>query len=92
LGSELERWSQSIIDLGEYLKVIIGDVLIACSFVSFVGPFNKKFRDMIIYDNFVLFCKENKIPMGKNPNPIALLCDEAEIAGWNTYGLPPDIV
>jgi dynein heavy chain len=28
LGSELDRWTQSIIDLGEYLKVIIGDVLL----------------------------------------------------------------
>jgi dynein heavy chain, axonemal len=58
LGSELERWSQSIIDLGEYLKVIIGDVLLACSFVSFVGPFNKKFRDEIVFDNFVHYCRE----------------------------------
>lgn len=45
LGSELDRWSQSIIDLGEYLKLIIGDVLLASAFVSYVGPFNKQFRD-----------------------------------------------
>ena len=45
LGSEQERWSQSIIDLGEYLQVIIGDVLLASAFVSYVGPFNKTFRD-----------------------------------------------
>jgi len=57
LGTELERWSQSIIDLTEYLKVIIGDVLLASAFVSYVGPFNKKFRDMIIKDNFVEFFK-----------------------------------
>jgi dynein heavy chain len=41
LGAEQERWAQSIIDLGELLKVIIGDVLLASSFVSYVGPFNK---------------------------------------------------
>lgn len=41
LGSEQERWSQSIIDLGEYLEVVIGDVLMASAFVSYVGPFNK---------------------------------------------------
>jgi len=54
LGSEQERWSQSIIDMGELLKVIIGDVLLASSFVSYVGPFNKSFRDKILAD-FVLF-------------------------------------
>lgn len=41
LGSEQDRWSQSIIDLGQYLQVIIGDVLLASAFVSYVGPFNK---------------------------------------------------
>ena len=45
LGSELDRWSQSIIDIGELLNVIVGDVLLASAFVSYVGPFNKKFRD-----------------------------------------------
>ena len=41
LGSEQDRWAQSIIDIGELLKVIIGDVLLASAFVSYVGPFNK---------------------------------------------------
>lgn len=30
--------------------------------------------------------------MGTNINPVSLLCDEATVAGWNTYGLPPDVV
>lgn len=55
LGAEQERWAQSIEDLGELLKVIIGDVLLASAFVSYVGPFNKKFRDAIIIDNFIPF-------------------------------------
>lgn len=41
LGSEQDRWSQSIIDLGDQLGYIIGDVLLASAFVSYVGPFNK---------------------------------------------------
>jgi dynein heavy chain len=45
LGSEQERWAQSIIDIGDLIKVIIGDVLLASAFVSYVGPFNKVFRD-----------------------------------------------
>ena len=92
LGSELDRWSQSIIDLTEYLKVIIGDVLLASAFVSYVGPFNKKFRDKIIYDNFIHFFKENNIPISNNVNPLDILTDEATIAGWNTMSLPPDQV
>jgi len=45
LGSEQERWSQSIVDIGDLIQVIIGDVLLASAFVSYVGPFNKIFRD-----------------------------------------------
>jgi dynein heavy chain len=92
LGAELDRWTQSILDLSEYLKVIIGDVLLASAFVSYVGPFNKKFRDMIVYENFVEFFKTNNIPMSATPNPLIILTDEAKIAGWNTFGLPPDQV
>lgn len=91
LGSELDRWSQSIIDLTEYLEVIIGDVLLASAFVSYVGPFNKRFRDRIIND-FVAFFSKNGIPMSPTPNPLVVLTDEATIAGWNNFGLPPDKV
>lgn len=91
LGSEQERWAQSIIDLGEYLKVIIGDVLLASSFVSYVGPFNKAFRDNIIQD-FVKFFKSNNIPFSPEANPVKVLTDEATIAGWNNCALPPDRV
>jgi dynein heavy chain len=47
---------------------------------------------MIVYDNFVEFFKTNNIPMSPNSNPLTILTDEATVAGWNTYGLPPDNV
>jgi dynein heavy chain len=78
--------------LGEYLQVVIGDVLLASAFVSYVGPFNKSFRDKIINDNFVEFFKKNNIPMSPAANPLLVLSDEATVAGWNNFGLPPDRV
>ena len=69
LGAEQERWSQSIIDLGDYLQIVIGDVLLASAFVSYVGPFNKQFRDAIINDNFIPFFEANNIPKSADPNP-----------------------
>jgi dynein heavy chain len=78
LGSESERWSQAIITLGDQLQVIIGDVLLASSFVSYVGPFNKKFRDIITNNKFVEFFIKNKIPMSPGtPDPLSILTDEA---------------
>jgi dynein heavy chain len=92
LGAEQERWAQSIIDLGELLTVIIGDVLLASSFVSYVGPFNKQYRDAIIVDNFIPFFEANGIPKSADPNPLLVLTDDAETAGWNQNSLPPDRV
>jgi len=92
LGSESERWSNSIIDIGEKLQVIVGDVLLASAFVSYVGPFNKKFRDMITNDKFLNFFKQYKIPMSNDPNPLTILTDEATIASWNNQKLPADRV
>jgi dynein heavy chain len=82
LGSEQDRWAQSIIDIGELLKVIIGDVLLASAFVSYVGPFNKQFRDKILLDSFLPFFGQNNIPMSENSNPIQILSDDATQALW----------
>lgn len=92
LGSESERWNQAIIDLGEKLIVVTGDVLLASAFVSYVGPFNKKFRDMITNDRFLDFFKKFKIPMSPDTNPLSILADEATIASWNNQKLPADRV
>lgn len=55
LGSESDRWNQAIVDLANDLTLIVGDVLLAASFVSYVGPFNKKYRDIIMEENFIQF-------------------------------------
>ena len=45
---------------------------------------------MIIVDNFIEFFAKNGIPCSPSPNPLSVLTDEATVAGWNTFGLPPD--
>ena len=50
MGSEFDKRSQSIIEIGELIKVFIGDVLLAA---IYVGPFNKKLREIIMNENFV---------------------------------------
>jgi dynein heavy chain len=72
--------------------VVVGDVLLASSFVSYVGPFNKQFRDDIIQNYFIPFFNKNKIPMSPEANPMLMLTDEATIAQWNTEKLPADKV
>ena len=62
LGSENERWGKSIVLLDEQIKVIVGDVLMSSAFVSYAGPFNKTFRNLMINENFEKYFKTNRIP------------------------------
>jgi dynein heavy chain len=83
LGSENERWDRSIKELDLSITLLPGDVLIASAFVSYAGPFNKKFRDIMIHDTFLKFIVENKIPLSQNADPVKLLTDESTVAKWN---------
>ena len=46
----------------EQIKVIVGDVLMSSAFVSYAGPFNKTFRNLMINENFEKYFKTNRIP------------------------------
>jgi dynein heavy chain len=92
LGSESERWQNAIVQTGEQIELVSGDVLLAASFVSYVGPFNKQYRDEIIAGNFVKFFQQNGIPFSPAANPLASLTNEAVVAEWNNDKLPSDRV
>lgn len=92
LGSENERWAGSIETLNSQVKVIVGDVLMASAFVSYAGPFNKKFRDNMIQNEFMKYFKANSILTSANLDPVKLLTDESTAARWNKQNLPSDKV
>lgn len=83
LGSESERWNNAIVKLTQDITLVVGDVLLASAFVSYVGPFSKKFREIIIEKEFVTFFKKNNIPSSAANNPLEILTDDATTAGWN---------
>lgn len=47
----------------------------ASAFVSYAGPFNKKFRDFMIQGEFLKYFKAHNIPMSNNLDPVKLLTD-----------------
>lgn len=92
LGAEGERWAASIILTKAQLEVVMGDVLMASAFVSYIGPFNMQYRIAIMKEKFAKFFKDNKIPVSDNSNPLDILTTEAEMAQWQNEKLPSDIV
>ena len=92
LGSEQERWAVNVEQMKADSQLLPGDVLVAASFVSYVGCFNKAFRVYLMNDVMLPFLKQNQIPMSDNPDPLAILTDAAQVAAWNGEGLPSDRV
>jgi len=97
LGSEGNRWSAGIEVLETKTGLIVGDALLASAFISYIGPFTKAFRTNLIENHWVPFLKTaakggQPIVMSESADPLQMLTSEADIARWNTQGLPADPV
>eukprot|EP00953_Heterococcus_sp_UTEX-ZZ885_P032394 16926-Heterococcus_DN1.PRE.1 len=105
LASENDRWADNVLQLRADMELLTGDVLLASSFISYVGPFTKPFREKLMDGEFLPFLRREfsaaigvnadgtssgQMPMSAQPDPIRILTTDAEIAGWNTEGLPAD--
>ena len=44
MADENKRWGENVVKLRDNTLSIIGDCLLASSFVSYIGAFNSKFR------------------------------------------------
>lgn len=86
LGGETERWAVGVKTLREEKENLIGNVLVASAFLSYAGPFTKPFREQLVKDHW-------KPVASKSPaaDPLYMLTNDAEIANWNTQGLPTDL-
>jgi dynein heavy chain len=95
LGSEGARWKESIITLNDSLTILVGDVMLAAAFVSYIGCFNKRFRIELMTKTFLPYLRgEVKLAPGGVPygldDPLKVLTTEAQVAGWNSELLPAD--
>lgn len=68
---------------------VLGDVLLATAFLSYSGPFNQEFRNLLLND-WQKEMKARKIPFGDNLNLNEMLIDAPTISEWNLQGLPND--
>ena len=87
LSSENERWGDNVLILRQDEKLLVGDVLVASAFISYIGPFNKPFRSRLMDEIFKPFlengfrkvCGENGImPMSQDVNPLKILTTNAD--------------
>jgi len=90
LSGEKVRWTQQSKEFDDQISRLVGDCAIACAFLSYLGPFNKVFRDKLTKSSFVNDALERKVPGTKGLDITAMLVDNATTGEWNLQGLPTD--
>lgn len=61
----------------------------ASSFVSYLGPFNREFRELLLARDFAGACARMRIPATPDLRVSAFLADEAEVGEWVIQVLLP---
>ncbi|XP_072018853.1 LOW QUALITY PROTEIN: dynein axonemal heavy chain 5-like [Amphiura filiformis] len=89
LGGEKIRWTEASKRFESQINRLVGDVLLATGFLSYSGPFNQEFRNLMM-KNWKREMTINKIPFSDDINVTSMLTDPATIGEWNLQGLPND--
>ena len=89
LKGEKDRWTLQSKEFAERIGRLVGDVILACAFLSYSGPFNQTFRQQLQND-WKRELGKRKIPHTDNLDIIGLLVEATTVAEWNIQGLPTD--
>ena len=90
LSDERIRWTKDADEFHQSKKELIGDVALACSFISYCGPFNAEYRQNLLSYYFKPDLEQKFIPYQKNLDILGMLVDNATKGEWNLQGLPSD--
>ncbi|XP_010143834.1 PREDICTED: dynein heavy chain 8, axonemal-like, partial [Buceros rhinoceros silvestris] len=90
LSGEKVRWTQQSKEFKSQINRLVGDVLLCTGFLSYCGPFNQNFRELLLKDLWEAEMRAHKIPFSENLNLISMLVDLPTISEWNLQGLPGD--
>ena len=70
-------------NFAEQKRRLVGDVAVACAFISYCGPFNQDFRKYMIETKFMGDCKAQNVPVSADLDVITLLVDIGTVGDWN---------
>ena len=89
LAGEKTRWTEAGLRFADQIRRLVGDALLCTGFLSYSGPFNQEFRDLLI-KNWKTLLMRSKIPFSDDLDLIKMLVDNATSGEWILQGLPTD--
>mmetsp|Transcript_24997 Transcript_24997/g.74250 ORF Transcript_24997/g.74250 Transcript_24997/m.74250 type:complete len:4444 (+) Transcript_24997:3-13334(+) len=90
LYDEGVRWDANVATLDDKARLLVGNVLVASSFIAYIAPFNSQFRSQLVQEKWIPDSINRSIPIADGFEPMHLLSDASAIAEWRTEGLPAD--
>jgi dynein heavy chain len=66
LPGEESRWTAQSKEFDAQIQRLTGDCAVASAFVSYLGPFNKEFRELLMQRDFYGDCIKLNIPVTQN--------------------------
>ncbi|NXI37002.1 DYH9 protein, partial [Galbula dea] len=92
LASENIRWAEAGKAFKQQQSTLCGDVLLVTAFVSYLGYFSRKYRQDLLDGVWKPYLHQLQVPIPITPclDPLSMLTDDAEVAGWQNEGLPAD--
>jgi dynein heavy chain len=90
LGNEQVRWTSQSLELKAAKERLVGDCLLAASFLCYTGPFNFEFRNRMIYEDWIGHIRELQIPLTDDFHLKKLMTSDVECSKWASEGLPQD--
>lgn len=90
LAGERTRWTADVNKLAEARRRLVGDCLLAASFLSYAGAFTHDFRHAMIYETFAQRLDTLQVPRSPDFSIEALLTTDTTVQSWVAKGLPAD--
>ena len=89
MGDEKINWEKSIIVYTKKCNQVVGDILLACGYMSYMGPFSGKYRRETI-TQWKGFVKQEEMGYDENFKFVDVMGNDVEIMKWIQISLPND--
>lgn len=89
LADEAARWRETVKVLEVDLVNLVGNIILAAGYISYVGPFTSKYRADLL-KRWMKFAASKRIPYSPDFGVERVLGDPVLIREWSIQGLPAD--